>query len=279
MSGSGQCQCHARFTGTACELCAPGAFGPQCEGGPSCCLPSTRPALPCPLGPGAPTPTPSSCLSLSPACHCTSHGRCDEGLGGSGSCFCEEGWTGPSCEVQLSECPLRLCPPCMLVPACGHRGVPRLHTQAEALAGCGGARGIQEGSSSPGCVGCALGGQSCSLCVPRPAHPRPCAAQTTAVSAAWAMKGMDARAQVSSGWDVRRESPPPPAPPVPRSCHSLPAPSGGPVPGRAWWLQRARQLQPSGHRGHLCLPACLRGRRLEMPGPRPLCGWPPRGLQ
>lgn len=193
----------------ACELCAPGAFGPQCEGGPSCCLPSTRPALPCPLGPGAPTPTPSSCLSLSPACHCTSHGRCDEGLGGSGSCFCEEGWTGPSCEVQLSECPLRLCPPCMLVPACGHRGVPRLHTQAEALAGCGGARGIQEGSSSPGCVGCALGGQSCSLCVPRPAHPRPCAAQTTAVSAAWAMKGMDARAQVSSGWDVRRESPPP----------------------------------------------------------------------
>ncbi|KAI4563713.1 hypothetical protein MJG53_016287 [Ovis ammon polii x Ovis aries] len=35
------------------------------------------------------------------ACNCTSHGRCDEGLGGSGSCFCDEGWTGPRCEVQL----------------------------------------------------------------------------------------------------------------------------------------------------------------------------------
>ncbi|KAF4023976.1 hypothetical protein G4228_016080 [Cervus hanglu yarkandensis] len=66
MSGSGECRCHARFAGTACELCAPGAFGPLCQ-----------------------------------ACNCTSHGRCDEGLGGSGSCFCEEGWTGPRCEVQL----------------------------------------------------------------------------------------------------------------------------------------------------------------------------------
>lgn len=36
MSGSGQCQCHSRFTGTACELCASGAFGPQCQGGLSC---------------------------------------------------------------------------------------------------------------------------------------------------------------------------------------------------------------------------------------------------
>uniref|UniRef100_A0A8C0JKC5 Stabilin 1 n=1 Tax=Canis lupus dingo TaxID=286419 RepID=A0A8C0JKC5_CANLU len=76
MSGSGQCQCHSRFTGTACELCASGAFGPQCQ-----------------------------------ACHCTSHGRCDEGLGGSGSCFCDEGWTGPSCEVQLKLQPV-CAPPC-----------------------------------------------------------------------------------------------------------------------------------------------------------------------
>ncbi|XP_045349022.1 stabilin-1 isoform X1 [Leopardus geoffroyi] len=76
MSGSGQCQCHSRFTGTACELCASGAFGPQCQ-----------------------------------ACRCTSHGRCDEGLGGSGSCFCDEGWTGPSCEVQLKLQPV-CAPPC-----------------------------------------------------------------------------------------------------------------------------------------------------------------------
>ncbi|KAM9680709.1 stabilin-1 isoform 1-T1 [Dama dama] len=76
MSGSGECRCHARFAGTACELCAPGAFGPLCQ-----------------------------------ACNCTSHGRCDEGLGGSGSCFCEEGWTGPRCEVQLELQPV-CAPPC-----------------------------------------------------------------------------------------------------------------------------------------------------------------------
>uniref|UniRef100_A0A8C5JVW3 Stabilin 1 n=1 Tax=Jaculus jaculus TaxID=51337 RepID=A0A8C5JVW3_JACJA len=71
MSGSGQCRCHSGFAGTACELCAPGAFGPHCQ-----------------------------------ACRCTPHGQCDQGLGGSGSCFCEEGWTGPRCEVQLG-CGLR----------------------------------------------------------------------------------------------------------------------------------------------------------------------------
>ncbi|XP_059735491.1 stabilin-1 isoform X1 [Bos taurus] len=76
MSGSGECRCHTRFAGTACELCAPGAFGPLCQ-----------------------------------ACNCTSHGRCDEGLGGSGSCFCDEGWTGPRCEVQLELQPV-CAPPC-----------------------------------------------------------------------------------------------------------------------------------------------------------------------
>uniref|UniRef100_A0A8C4M2Y6 Stabilin-1 n=1 Tax=Equus asinus asinus TaxID=83772 RepID=A0A8C4M2Y6_EQUAS len=86
MSGSGQCRCRSGFAGTACELCAPGAFGPHCQ-----------------------------------ACRCTSHGRCDEGLGGSGSCFCDEGWTGSRCEVQLGEWPMCLCPPCMLVYTCTHQ--------------------------------------------------------------------------------------------------------------------------------------------------------------
>ncbi|CAH7238474.1 Stab1 [Phodopus roborovskii] len=76
MSGSGQCSCRSGFAGIACELCAPGAFGPQCQ-----------------------------------ACRCTPHGHCDEGLGGSGSCFCEEGWTGPRCEVQLELQPV-CSPPC-----------------------------------------------------------------------------------------------------------------------------------------------------------------------
>lgn len=97
MSGSGQCRCHSGFAGTACELCAPGAFGPHCQGGLSCSLPCPNPP------PLVHVPTPSSCLSLSAACRCASHGHCDEGLGGSGSCFCDEGWTGPLCEVQLGE--------------------------------------------------------------------------------------------------------------------------------------------------------------------------------
>lgn len=94
MSGSGQCKCHSGFAGTACELCAPGTFGPQCQGMSS---------LSCPIR-SRPTSF-ALCvnLSFSPACHCTPHGRCDEGLGGSGSCFCDEGWTGPRCEVQLGE--------------------------------------------------------------------------------------------------------------------------------------------------------------------------------
>lgn len=32
MSGSGKCRCRSGFAGTACELCAPGAFGPHCQG-------------------------------------------------------------------------------------------------------------------------------------------------------------------------------------------------------------------------------------------------------
>lgn len=52
------------------------------------------------------------------------------------------------------------------------------------------------------------GGQSCSLCVLRPVHPRPCAVRATAVSAAWATKVTAVLAQVS-GWlgRCRREVP------------------------------------------------------------------------
>lgn len=135
MSGSGQCRCHSGFAGTACELCAPGAFGPLCQGRLFCL------ALPCLLIPLANVPTPSSCRSLSPACRCTSHGHCDEGLGGSGSCFCDEGWTGPRCEVQLGEWPL-----CCAHPA-HTSALPTAHsgggTEDEAGEGAG---DIQEGS-------------------------------------------------------------------------------------------------------------------------------------
>lgn len=47
-----------------------------------------------------------ACVSLvyflySLACNCTEHGSCDEGPKRTGSCFCEEGWTGPQCENKL----------------------------------------------------------------------------------------------------------------------------------------------------------------------------------
>ncbi|XP_054935433.1 stabilin-1 isoform X14 [Physeter macrocephalus] len=86
MSGRGDCRCRSRFAGMACELCAPGAFGPLCQ-----------------------------------ACNCTSHGHCDEGLGGTGYCFCDEGWTGPHCEVQLELQPV-CAPPCASQAVCraGH---------------------------------------------------------------------------------------------------------------------------------------------------------------
>lgn len=64
MSGNGQCWCHPGFAGTACELCAPGAFGPHCQGEPSC------PTQPCPdsLGPRA-----NSILQFVPFCSLSLH--------------------------------------------------------------------------------------------------------------------------------------------------------------------------------------------------------------
>ena len=32
ISGSGRCNCSQAFIGTSCELCAPGRYGPQCQG-------------------------------------------------------------------------------------------------------------------------------------------------------------------------------------------------------------------------------------------------------
>lgn len=40
-------------------------------------------------------------LPVSLACNCTEHGSCDQGVKGTGSCFCDEGWTGQRCENKL----------------------------------------------------------------------------------------------------------------------------------------------------------------------------------
>uniref|UniRef100_A0A2K5ZG23 Stabilin-2 n=2 Tax=Mandrillus leucophaeus TaxID=9568 RepID=A0A2K5ZG23_MANLE len=75
-SGTGMCKCNTGFNGTACEMCWPGRFGPNC--------------LPC---------------------GCSDHGQCDDGITGSGQCLCETGWTGPSCDTQ-AVLPAVCTPPC-----------------------------------------------------------------------------------------------------------------------------------------------------------------------
>ncbi|XP_074554721.1 stabilin-2 [Halichoeres trimaculatus] len=69
LGGNGTCSCQEGFAGTACELCAPGRYGPSC----------------------------------SSVCSCV-HGLCDSGLTGSGSCTCFSGYKGLKCDQELPEC-------------------------------------------------------------------------------------------------------------------------------------------------------------------------------
>uniref|UniRef100_A0A452HVZ6 Uncharacterized protein n=1 Tax=Gopherus agassizii TaxID=38772 RepID=A0A452HVZ6_9SAUR len=71
INGSGRCNCTEAFIGTACELCAPGRYGPDCQ-----------------------------------ECKCTENGMCNEGLNGDGICFCTEEWTGERCETKLAATPV-----------------------------------------------------------------------------------------------------------------------------------------------------------------------------
>ncbi|XP_007893639.2 stabilin-2 [Callorhinchus milii] len=65
-TGTGVCTCSAGFNGTACELCPPNRWGPECT-----------------------------------LCNCTENGACDDGNDGQGICYCNEGWTGARCETKL----------------------------------------------------------------------------------------------------------------------------------------------------------------------------------
>ena len=38
-----------------------------------------------------------------PACGCSDHGQCDEGITGSGQCLCEAGWAGRFCDTQAGR--------------------------------------------------------------------------------------------------------------------------------------------------------------------------------
>lgn len=66
MAGTGQCICTKGFNGTACELCAPNRYGPDCK-----------------------------------ECTCTQNGQCSDGISGDGACFCAKGWTGQNCDNKL----------------------------------------------------------------------------------------------------------------------------------------------------------------------------------
>ncbi|KAB0406464.1 hypothetical protein E2I00_018467, partial [Balaenoptera physalus] len=81
-SPAGQCKCNTGFNGTACELCWPGRFGPDCQ-----------------------------------PCGCSDHGQCNDGITGSGQCICETGWTGRFCDTQ-TVLPLVCMPPCSAHATC-----------------------------------------------------------------------------------------------------------------------------------------------------------------
>ncbi|XP_039733881.1 stabilin-2 [Pteropus medius] len=81
-SATGECKCNTGFNGTACELCWPGRFGPDCQ-----------------------------------PCGCSDHGQCDEGITGSGQCLCEAGWTGRFCDTRAVLPPV-CTPPCSAHATC-----------------------------------------------------------------------------------------------------------------------------------------------------------------
>ncbi|XP_069823235.1 stabilin-1 [Dendropsophus ebraccatus] len=71
MAGNGQCQCSLGFNGTACEICAPNRYGPDCK-----------------------------------ECMCSNNGQCNDGISGDGSCYCAEGWSGEKCDTKLPSTPV-----------------------------------------------------------------------------------------------------------------------------------------------------------------------------
>ncbi|XP_030897128.1 stabilin-2-like [Leptonychotes weddellii] len=129
-SGIGECRCNTGFNGTACELCLPGRFGPDCQ-----------------------------------LCGCSAHGQCDDGTTGSGQCFCETGWTGRFCNTQTALPPV-CTPPCSVHATCKENNTCEcnLSYEGDGFTCTGrcrwGACEIERGRSRTGL------GQKCVLCCP-----------------------------------------------------------------------------------------------------------------
>ncbi|TRZ01615.1 hypothetical protein DNTS_022971 [Danionella cerebrum] len=70
-------------------------------------------------------PFPLYDVSCSP-CNCSSTGKCDDGLEGDGSCFCQEGWTGTFCETKIVVQPV-------CSPACDLNAVCAVGNQCECV--------------------------------------------------------------------------------------------------------------------------------------------------
>ncbi|KAM9334912.1 stabilin-2 [Symphorus nematophorus] len=73
-NGTGLCQCHRGFTGTACETCQSGKYGVHCD----------------------------------QDCGCK-NGRCNNGLKGDGTCECDVGWRGVLCDEKIESTADELC--------------------------------------------------------------------------------------------------------------------------------------------------------------------------